>query len=42
MTVKAKKAAKSSKHMKKGKKIQPVKNLTLAVRKAGGSQPVEF
>jgi hypothetical protein len=33
---------KSSKQLKKGKKIQPVKNLRLAVRKAGGTQPVEF
>jgi hypothetical protein len=33
---------KSSKELKKGKKIQPVKNLRLAVRKASGTQPVEF
>lgn len=33
---------KSSKQLKKGKKIQPVKNLRLAVRKAGETQRVEF
>jgi hypothetical protein len=33
---------KSSKQLKKGKKIQPVKNLTIAVRKAGGTQRLDY
>jgi hypothetical protein len=33
---------KSSKQLKKSKKIQPVKSLRLAVRKAGGDQPIEY
>ena len=33
---------KSSNQLKKGKKIQPVKNLTLVCRKSGGDQKVEY
>lgn len=33
---------KSSKQLKKGKKIEPVKNLTLVARKAGGTDRLEY
>jgi len=33
---------KSSKQLKKGKKMQPVKNLTLVCRKSGGDQKIEY
>jgi hypothetical protein len=33
---------KSSKQLKKSKRIQPVKSLRLAVRKASGDQPIEY
>jgi hypothetical protein len=40
--MKAKKAAKSSKELKKGQKIQPVKSLRIVVRKSAGEDKIEF
>jgi hypothetical protein len=33
---------KSSKQLKQGKKMQPVKSLTLVCRKAGGDQKLDY